>query len=54
MFKEWEGFKEGNWQKAIDVRNFIQENYTIYEGDKSFLSGTSKKKPKRFGLKLAI
>lgn len=41
MFKEWEGFKEGNWQKEIDVRNFIQNNYTPYEGDDSFLKGAT-------------
>ena len=33
MFKEWENFKAGNWQKEIDVRDFIQNNYTPYEGD---------------------
>ncbi|EPB8219493.1 formate C-acetyltransferase [Clostridium perfringens] len=43
MFKQWEGFKEGVWQKGIDVRNFIQKNYTAYEGDKSFLEGTTKR-----------
>ena len=31
--KAWEGFAEGNWQKDIDVRDFIQKNYTPYEGD---------------------
>ena len=41
MFKGWEGFKEGNWQKEIDVRNFIQNNYTPYEGDDSFLAGAT-------------
>lgn len=41
MFKEWEGFKEGSWQKEIDVRNFIQNNYTPYEGDDSFLKGAT-------------
>lgn len=41
MFKGWEGFKEGNWQKEIDVRNFIQNNYTPYEGDDSFLKGAT-------------
>ena len=35
--KAWEGFAEGNWQKDIDVRDFIQKNYTPYEGDESFL-----------------
>lgn len=43
MFKQWEGFKEGVWQNGIDVRNFIQKNYTAYEGDKSFLEGTTKR-----------
>ncbi|WP_300258189.1 formate C-acetyltransferase [Clostridium sp.] len=43
MFKQWEGFKEGVWQKEIDVRNFIQKNYTAYEGDKSFLEGKTKR-----------
>ena len=38
MFKQWEGFKGGSWQEAIDVRTFIQKNYTLYEGDKSFLA----------------
>ena len=35
----WDGFVGGNWQKAIDVRNFIQRNYTPYDGDDSFLAG---------------
>ena len=43
MFKQWEGFKEGVWQNGIDVRNFIQKNYTAYEGDKSFLEGTTER-----------
>ena len=38
-FKEWEGFKKGKWKEEIDVRSFIQENYTPYEGDKEFLKG---------------
>ncbi|NRZ25507.1 formate C-acetyltransferase [Clostridium beijerinckii] len=37
MFKQWEGFKNGTWQEGIDVRNFIQKNYKLYEGDGSFL-----------------
>ncbi|KYH28148.1 MULTISPECIES: formate C-acetyltransferase [Clostridium] len=43
MFKQWEGFKDGNWSKTIDVRNFIQLNYTPYTGDKSFLVGPTEK-----------
>lgn len=36
-FKQWEGFKEdGEWTKEIDVRGFIQANYTPYEGDENF------------------
>ncbi len=36
-FEAWNGFKEGKWTKEIDVRNFIQLNYTEYTGDDSFL-----------------
>lgn len=43
MFKEWTNFKAGKWQEEINVRNFIQENYTAYEGDSKFLLGPSKK-----------
>ena len=34
----WEGFKGGRWQEHIDVRDFIQRNYTPYTGDESFLA----------------
>jgi len=33
----WQGFLPGLWQKEIDVRDFVQQNYTLYEGDASFL-----------------
>ena len=39
-------FVPGNWEKEIDVRNFIQKNYTPYEGDASFLKGTTEKTQK--------
>ena len=39
MRSEWNGFKGGNWEKFVDVRNFIQKNYTPYEGDDAFLCG---------------
>ena len=39
MREEWNGFVGGKWEKAIDVREFIQKNYTPYEGDSSFLAG---------------
>src|SRR3982751_3781132 len=35
----WSGFRLGLWQKAIDVRDFIQRNYELYEDDESFLAG---------------
>ena len=38
MYKGWEGFELGKWSKEIDVRDFIQKNYTPYEGDDSFLA----------------
>ena len=41
--KAWEGFVKGNWCDEINVRDFIQLNYTPYEGDASFLSGPTDK-----------
>ena len=38
-FAQWEGFTGTAWKSAIDVREFIKDNYTPYEGDSSFLSG---------------
>src|SRR5262249_6830649 len=35
---QWEGFNVGLWQSTINVRDFIQQNYTPYEGDDSFLA----------------
>ncbi|MCT4621908.1 MAG: formate C-acetyltransferase [Marinisporobacter sp.] len=43
---EWTGFVEGNWTKDIDVRDFIQKNYTPYEEDESFLAETTTKTKK--------
>ncbi|WP_314179648.1 formate C-acetyltransferase [Abiotrophia defectiva] len=37
--EQWQGFKGKKWQEEIDVRDFIQQNYTLYEGDDSFLAG---------------
>ncbi len=46
-FKEWDGFnKAGEWTKEIDVRGFIQSNYTPYEGDSKFLAGATDKTKK--------
>lgn len=46
MTTAWNGFKTGNWNKEIDVRDFIQLNYTPYEGDASFLAGESERTKK--------
>ena len=42
MREEWKGFVGGPWEKDIDVRDFIQRNYTPYYGDDSFLAGPTK------------
>ena len=39
MHKGWESFVPGSWNKSVDVRDFIQKNYTPYTGDDSFLAG---------------
>ncbi len=39
MKNEWSSFVPGIWQKEINVRDFIQKNYTPYDGDESFLAG---------------
>lgn len=39
--KAWAGFAPGDWQLKVDVRDFIQKNYTPYEGDESFLAGAT-------------
>ena len=42
----WQGFRGGLWQKEINVRDFIQQNYTPYEGDESFLAGATERTKK--------
>ena len=42
MRQEWASFKGGVWEKEINVRDFIQKNYTPYEGDETFLAGPTK------------
>ena len=39
MQNEWRGFQRGSWEEEINVRDFIQKNYTPYDGDDSFLEG---------------
>ena len=41
--KNWNGFVGGDWQENINVRDFIQTNYTEYTGDDSFLSGATER-----------
>ena len=45
-FEQWKNFKKGDWQSEINVRDFIQHNYTPYEGDDSFLAGPTDKTKK--------
>ena len=37
----WNGFVAGDWKTEVNVRDFIQSNYTPYEGDESFLAGAT-------------
>lgn len=39
----WKGFQGGEWQRSIDVRSFIQKNWTPYEGDDGFLAGPTQR-----------
>ncbi|ATM85380.1 formate C-acetyltransferase [Yersinia massiliensis] len=41
LAKAWQGFTQGDWQNEVNVRDFIQKNYTPYEGDESFLAGST-------------
>ena len=41
--KAWQGFRTGEWRHLVNVRNFIQKNYTPYTGDAGFLAGISTK-----------
>ena len=45
-FKQWNNFKKGRWTKKIDVRDFIQKNYTPYEGDETFLADATNRTKK--------
>lgn len=48
-FKQWDGFEGRLWKEGIDVRDFIQNNYTPYEGDESFLEGPTEATNKLWG-----
>ncbi|MBR0599985.1 formate C-acetyltransferase [Sinanaerobacter chloroacetimidivorans] len=45
-YAAWENFNDGNWKQEIDVRDFIQKNYTPYEGNEDFLTGTTERTEK--------
>lgn len=39
MRQEWRGFKGSKWTDEVNIRDFVQNNYTAYDGDESFLAG---------------
>ena len=45
-FEQWNNFKSGSWENEVNVRDFIQKNYTPYEGNSSFLAGATEKTKK--------
>ena len=48
-FEQWEGFEGRIWKEEVNVRDFIQKNYTPYDGDESFLAGPTEATDKRGG-----
>ena len=48
-FKEWAGFEGRIWKLEVNVRDFIQKNYTPYDGDSSFLEGPTDATNKLWG-----
>lgn len=50
QFEEWEGFKGRIWKEEINTRDFIQENYTPYDGGESFLAGSTEATDKLWGI----
>jgi formate C-acetyltransferase len=49
MKQEWRGFKGSHWTDDVNVRDFIQNNYTPYDGDQSFLAGPTEATDKLWG-----
>ena len=49
MRTEWQGFKKSLWQDEVNVRDFIQNNYTHFDGDESFLAGPTEATKKLWG-----
>ena len=48
-FDQWEGFDGHLWKEEVNVRDFIQHNYTQYDGDESFLAGPTEATDKLWG-----
>ena len=48
-FKQWDGFTGEKWREEINTRDFIQHNYTPYNGDESFLAGPTEATNKLWG-----
>ena len=53
-FKQWNGFNKGTWTDTVDVREFIQQNYTPYTGDDSFLANATEKTTKLWNVVLDL
>ncbi len=49
-FEQWEGFEGTLWKEEVNVRDFIQKNYTVYDGDESFLAGPTDATNKLWGI----
>ena len=49
QFEQWSGFNGRLWKEEVNVRDFIQNNYTPYEGDESFLVGPTEGTDKLWG-----
>ena len=49
MRTEWQGFKKSLWQDEVNVRDFIKNNYTPFDGDESFLAGPTEATKKLWG-----
>ena len=49
QFEQWEGFEGRIWKEEVNVRDFIQKNYTPYNGDESFLAGPTEATDKLWG-----
>ena len=49
QYEAWEGFQGRKWKTEVDMRDFIQHNYTQYNGDEEFLAGPTEATDKLWG-----